>query len=142
MTHLHLDIVSAECHLFSGSVSMVFATGVLGELGITPGHAPLITLLKPGYVKALSLSDHKEDLAQEEVFYISGGILEVQPELVTILADTGIRAESLDEALALEASNQARSQLMQLKGEEDYSLALRELAQAAAQLQAIKKLRR
>jgi F-type H+-transporting ATPase subunit epsilon len=133
---MHLDIVSAEQHIFSGLVETVIATGKLGELGIYPGHTPLLTSLKPGVVRVITQG------GKEEVFYVSGGILEVQPNIVTILADTAARASDLDEAAALEAKQRAEHALKDKAAEIEYSKALSELAEAAAQLRAIRQLRK
>jgi len=133
---VHVDIVSAEKAIFSGLAEMVVASGTLGELGITPGHAPLLSSLKPGQVK-LTLQSGKE-----EIFYISGGMLEVLPDRVTVLCDTAAHAADLNEAAALEAKKRAEALLADQKGDYDYSRAASELAQAAAQLEAIGKLRR
>jgi F-type H+-transporting ATPase subunit epsilon len=133
---VHLDIVSAEGEIFSGLAEMVLATGLLGELGITPGHAPLLTALKPGQVRVIHQG------GAEEIFYISGGMLEVQPNIVTVLADTVIRAHDIDEQAALEAKERAEKALAKHDAEFDYSKALTELAEAAAQLQAIRQLRK
>ena len=98
---VHVDIVSAETEIFSGLAEMVVATGSLGELGIAPGHAPLLSELRPGQVRVIKQG------GEEELYYISGGMLEVQPHFITILADTAIRADDLDEAAALEAKEKA-----------------------------------
>jgi F-type H+-transporting ATPase subunit epsilon len=132
---LRLDIVSAEREIFSGQTEMVFVTGIMGELGIAPGHAPLLTALKPGNVRAL-LSNQ-----EEEVFYISGGMLEVQPYIVTVLADTVVRASDIDEAAALEAKEKAEKILAQKNTEVDFARASAELAEAIAQIQAARKLK-
>ncbi len=132
---IHVDIVSAEASIYSGLAEMVFAPGELGELGIAPRHAPLVTRLKPGEVR---VNTGKEELD----FFISGGILEVQPHLVTVLADTAIRAGDLDEAKALEAKKQAEDALADKSSEIDFVKAQAELAEAAAQLQAISRLRK
>jgi len=133
---MHLDIVSAEKEIFSGVVQYVVATGQLGEIGIKPGHAPLLTILKPGLV-TVTLAD-----GQEMVLYVSGGMLEVQPFYTTILADEVERAEDLDEASALEAKKRAET-LMQNKNEKiDFSVAAAELARAVAQIRAIQKIRK
>ena len=132
----HLDIVSAEREIFSGLIEMVVATGELGELGIVPGHAPLLTLLKPGEVRVIQTG------GIEDIYYVSGGMVEVQAKAVTILADTVKRAEDLDEVSALAAKAQAEAVLMQKKGDIDYSVAAVELAQAIAQIRAIQKVRR
>ncbi|OGT42594.1 MAG: F0F1 ATP synthase subunit epsilon [Gammaproteobacteria bacterium RIFCSPHIGHO2_12_FULL_40_19] len=135
MKTLELDIVSAEASIFKGEVSFVVVTGSAGELGIHPGHAPLLTALKPGQIRA-TLKDGKE-----EVFYMSGGMLEVQPTMVSILADTALRADDLDEAAALSAKLHAEKILQEKTDGMEYSRALAELAEAAAQLRAISLLR-
>jgi len=132
---IHVDIVSAEASIYSGLAEMVFAPGELGELGIAPRHAPLVTRLKPGEVR---VNTGKEELD----FFISGGILEVQPHLVTVLADTAIRADDLDEAKALAAKKQAEDVLADKTSDIDFAKAQAELAEAAAQLQAISRLRK
>ena len=133
---MHLDIVSAERAIFSGPVEMVIATGELGELGVVPGHAPLLTLLKPGEIRVTQLG------GQDEIFYVSGGILEVQPNCVSVLADMVERADSLDEAVALEAKARAEEAMADKNSEIDYSLASMELARAIAQIRAIQKVRK
>lgn len=133
---IHCDIVSAEEALFSGLVEMVIATGTLGELGVTYGHAPLLTGLKPGALRLIKAS------GEEEVFYLSGGFLEVQPGVVSILADTALRADSIDEAAALEAKKQAELDMQNQTGEMDYTLAASRLAEAAAQLRTVEELRK
>ncbi len=133
---MHLDIVSAEQEIFSGTVEMVFAPAVMGEVGVTPRHAPLITRLKPGEVIA------RLPGGEEESFYVSGGILEVQPHVVTVLSDTGVRAADLDEAAAMEAQASAEKALQDSEAVIDQARARAELAQAAAQLQAIRRLRK
>lgn len=132
---IRLEIVSAETALFSGDCEMVFAPGVMGELGILPRHTPLITRLKPGEVRA------KLAGGEEESFYVSGGMLEIQPYVVTVLSDTGVRADDLDKAAALEAQQEAERMLSEGKSEIDQARVRAELAQAAAQLAAIKRLR-
>ena len=133
---MHLTIVSAEAAIFSGVVEMVIASGEGGELGILPGHTPLVTSLKPGVIRAVLQG------SQEEVFYVSGGILEVQPDVVTVLADTAVRAADLDEAAAMEVKERAEKALSSKKAEIEYSAALSELSEAAAQLRAIQRLRK
>tara|TARA_R110000822_G_scaffold187752_9_gene326615 strand:- start:26631 stop:27062 length:432 start_codon:yes stop_codon:yes gene_type:complete len=133
---VHCDIVSAEQSLFSGLVELVVATGSQGELGITFGHAPLLTDLKPGPVRII-----KQD-GEEEIYYLSGGYLEVQPNIISILSDTALRADDLDEAAALEAKKQAEHELSNQSGEFDYSRAASQLAVAAAQLRTIDQLRK
>ena len=132
---IHVDIVSAEASIYAGLAEMVFAPGELGELGIAPRHAPLVTRLKPGEVR---VNTGKEELG----FFISGGILEVQPHLVTVLADTAIRADDLDDAKALEAKKQAEEALADKSSDIAFAKAQAELAEGAAQLQAISRLRK
>ena len=132
---LHVDIVSAEAEIFSGTATMVFAPAEMGEVGIAPRHAPLVTRLKPGEVR---LQTQEGD---EKSFFVSGGLLEVQPHIVTVLADTAIRAADLDEAQALEAMERAEKMLAEKAADIDYAKAQSELAQSMAQLAAIKKLR-
>lgn len=133
---VHCDIVSAEQSLFSGLVELLVATGSQGELGITFGHAPLLTDLKPGPVRVV-----KQE-GEEEIYYLSGGFLEVQPNSISILADTAFRADDLDEAAALEAKQQAEHDISNQSGEFDYSRAASQLAAAAAQLRTIEQLRK
>ena len=133
---IHVDIVSAEQEIFSGAAEMVFAPGVLGEVGITPNHTALITVLKPGDVR-VKLPDGKE-----EHFYVSGGILEVQPHVVTVLSDIGLRARDLDEAKAMEAKDRAEKAMEGTMADMEYAKAEAELAQAVAQLRAIERLRK
>jgi len=132
---LHVDIVSAEAEIFSGTATMVFAPAEMGEVGIAPRHAPLVTRLKPGEVR---VQTQKGD---EMSFFVSGGMLEVQPHVITVLADTAIRADDLDEAQAMEAKERAEKMLSDKSAELDYAKAQAELAQSIAQLAAIKKLR-
>lgn len=131
----HLDIVSAESEIFSGLVEKLFVTGAMGDMEIMHGHAPLLTTLKPGPVWV-----HKQN-GQEEVFYISGGMLEVQPKVTTVLADTALRAKDVDEAHALEAKKRAEAMLAGRIKDFDYAQAQSQLAEAIAQLRALKKLR-
>jgi F-type H+-transporting ATPase subunit epsilon len=133
---IQVDIVSAEEQIFSGEAYMVYAPAVMGEVGIAPRHTPLISPLKPGEIR-LDVGDGKE-----EFFFISGGILEVQPHLVTVLSDTAIRAHDLDEAAALEAQKRAKDALADQQSDLDVAKAKAELAAAAAQIAAIKKLRK
>ncbi|EKD92439.1 MAG: F0F1 ATP synthase subunit epsilon [uncultured bacterium] len=135
MKTIQLDIVSAEASIFHGAVRFVSVTGDVGELGIHPGHSPLLTSLKPGQVHAI-LED-----GREEIFYISGGMLEVQPIMVSVLADTALRADDLDEVAALSAKTQAENILREKTTGIEYSTALAELAEATAQLRAISLLR-
>ena len=133
---VHCDIVSADESLFSGSVKMVVATGSLGELGITPGHAPLLSDLRPGPVRLV-----KEN-GEEEVYYLSGGYLEVQPGSIAILADTAVRAGDIDEAAAAEAVKTAEQAIADQSGEIEYSKAAAMLAEATAQLRTVQTLRK
>lgn len=135
MPTIELDIVSAEASIFNGKVTFVSVTGAIGEIGIYPGHSPLLTSLKPGQIRA-TLPNGKE-----EVFYMSGGMLEVQPNMVSILADTAVRAEDLDEAAVIAAKQRAEKIVQQKAEGIEYSKALSELAEAAAQLHAITTLR-
>jgi len=132
---IHCDIVSAEEEIFSGLVELLVATGDLGELGVNYGHAPLLTALVPGPVRIV-----KQD-GGEEVYYVSGGFLEVQPGIVTILADTALRADDVDEAAAEEAQREAEQALANQSGEFDYGRASAQLAEAAAQLATLRKLK-
>jgi len=133
---VHVDIVSAESEIFSGSAEMVFAPAVMGEVGILPRHAPLLTHLKPGEVRV-----RKAD-GEEEAFYVSGGILEIQPHVVTVLSDTALRAKDIDEAAATEAKQRAEQALQDQTSEFEYAQAERELAEAVAQLHALQRLRK
>lgn len=133
---MQIEIVSAEISIFSGEATHVVVTGLLGELGIYPGHTQLLTALKPGPVRIV-----KPD-GEDEILYISGGILEVQPQFVSILADTAIRAADLDELAALEAKEHAERVLSDKQADIDYAKATAELAQAVAQLQVISKLKK
>lgn len=136
MYTFHLDIVSAEKSIFSGTVDSLVATGQLGELGIVPGHAPLLTSLKPGAVR---VKDHS---GNEEHFYVSGGMLEVQPYVTTILADTVVRADDVDEAAAIAAKEAAEAAMADQNSEIEYSKAAAELAEAVAQLRTIQAIRK
>jgi F-type H+-transporting ATPase subunit epsilon len=133
---VHVDIVSAEKEIFSGLAEMVFAPAELGEVGISPRHAPLITKLNPGEVRV------KVNVDESYQFYISGGLLEVQPHLVTILADTAIRAKDIDEAAVLNAKAKAEEALADKSGKVDYATAQSELAQAVMQLRTLDRLRK
>ncbi|MDH3526945.1 MAG: F0F1 ATP synthase subunit epsilon [Gammaproteobacteria bacterium] len=132
---MHVDIVSAEKAIFSGTATMLFAPAEMGEVGIAPRHAPLLTWLKPGEVRVLTQE------GEERSYFVSGGILEVQPHVVTVLADTAVRARDLDEAAALEAIARAEHMLADKQADIDYAKAQVELAQSAAQLRTIQKLR-
>lgn len=133
---IHIDIVSAEAQIFSGLAESVVAMGALGELGIHPRHSPLLTFLKPGPIRIV------KSPGDEEIFYIKGGVLEVQPSGITVLADTVIRAADLDEVAVLEAKEKAEQMLQDRKSEVDYAKATGDLAQAMAQLQSIRKLKK
>ncbi|MDR1461831.1 MAG: F0F1 ATP synthase subunit epsilon [Azoarcus sp.] len=134
---VHVDIVSAEEQIFSGLAEFVALPGETGELGILPGHMPLMTRIKPGAVRVKL--PHREE---EELVFVAGGILEIQPGLVTVLADTAIRGKDLDEVKALEAKRKAEEALTQQSTQIDYTKAQAELAEAVAQIHAIEKLRK
>ena len=137
MTHtIRVDIVSAEAEIYHGDAVMVVATGELGELGITPRHAPLITRLKPGHVDVVLAGGERQQ------FYISGGILEVQPQAITVLADTAARAADLDEASAQRAKKEAEDALANRTDAVEVAEAQAKLAQALAQLQALERMRK
>ena len=133
---LHVDIVSAEQSIFSGEAEMVVAPGEAGELGILPEHAALLTRIRPG-----TLRIKIPGVNREEIIYVSGGMMEVQPDVVTVLADTSVRAHDLDEAKAMEAKRRAEEALTNRTGALEIAQAQVELAQAAAQIAAIRKLR-
>jgi F-type H+-transporting ATPase subunit epsilon len=135
MPTIQVDIVSAEGEIYSGNANMVFAPARLGEVGIAPRHAPLLTALKPGEVRV------EDTDGKEHFFYITGGMLEIQPHLVTILADTALRGEQLDEAAALQAQQDAEEALIGVSGETDLARAQLELAEARARYQAAQKLK-
>ncbi len=134
---VHVDVVSAEEQVFSGLAEFVALPGEVGELGILPGHMPLITRIKPGAVR-LKLPNQ----AEEELIFVAGGLLEVQPGLVTVLADTAIRGKDLDEAKAQDAKRLAEEAMQNKSSELDYARAQAELAEAVAQLAAIQRLRK
>jgi F-type H+-transporting ATPase subunit epsilon len=133
----HVDVVSAEEAIFSGLAEMIVVPGQMGELGIYPRHAPLLTRIKPGSVR-LRLPNQAEDV----LIYVSGGMLEVQPNIVTVLADTAIRSGDLDEARALEAKRLAEEAIKKHSSEIDFAQAQAELIEAVAQLQAIQRIRK
>lgn len=133
---LRLDIVSAEKQIFSGDATLVFVTGEMGELGVAPGHSQLLTTLRPGYVRAILPSQ------EEEVFYISGGMLEVQPYIVTVLADEASRASDIDEAAAIAAKEQAEKALDGKLSAIDLAKATAEIAEIAAQIRAVQRLKK
>lgn len=132
---MHIDIVSAEEEIYSGVCEMVFAPLETGEVGVMPRHAPLLARMKPGEVRVRKGED-------EQMFVVSGGLLEIQPHVVTVLADTAVRAKDLDEAQALEAKQRAEEALKGKKADMDYAKAQAELMEAVAQLRAIEKLRK
>ena len=136
MATVQCDIVSANDSLFSGSVEMVVATGSLGGVGINPGHAPLLSDLKPGPVRII------KPAGEEEIYYLSGGYIEVQPNAISILADTAVRAKDIDEAAAAEAVKAAAQGLANQNGEIEYSKAAAMLAEATAQLRTVQTLRK
>lgn len=133
---VHVDIVSAEQEIYSGLVEMVFAPAELGEVGIAPRHAPFITKLVPGEVR-VKVNDN-----ESHPFYVSGGLLEVQPHLVTVLADTAVRAKDIDEASALEAKARAEQALVDKSSKIDYATAQAQLAEAVMQLRTLDRLRK
>lgn len=136
MATIHVDIVSAEGEIFSGEAAMVFAPAVMGEIGIAPRHAPLLTTLKPGEVRV------QTPAGEEQFFYVSGGALEIQPHLVTVLADTALRAKDIDEAAAIQAKQRAEEALKDRGDQIELAEAQVELARAVAQLKALEKLRK
>lgn len=136
MSHIKCQIVSAEEEIFSGEVAMVFATGEMGELGIAPRHTPLLTRLKPGQVR-VELQD-----GSEEFYYVSGGLIEIQPHVVTVLADTAIRAHDLDEAAANKAKEEAEKMLEDKQSDLEIAQAQAQLAESLAQLAALERLRK
>lgn len=137
MATIHVDIVSAEGEIYSGDAGMVFAPAKMGDVGIAPRHAPLLTELRAGGVRV-----QPADGGEELYFYVSGGILEVQPHLVTVLADTALRARDIDEAAALEAKRRAEDALRNRESLIDYARAQAELAEAVAKLSALEHLRK
>ena len=136
MATFQCDIVSAEKEIFSGNVEQLIAAGVAGDLGILRGHAPLLTELKPGPVRVI------QESGEEELYYVTGGFLEVQPNVVSVLADTPTRASDLDEAEAEQARQHALASLNEKQTELDYARAAAELAEATAQLRTLQQLRR
>lgn len=136
MSTMRVEVVSAEAEIFSGEATMLIATAEAGDVGIYPQHTPMLTRLKAGDVRL-----QQED-GSEEVIYVSGGILEVTPKVVTVLSDTAMRADDIDEAAALEAKAKAEQALKDTKADMNYAKAKAELAQAAAQLQALKKIKK
>lgn len=136
MATIHVDIVSAEREIFSGDAAMVFAPALLGEVGIAPGHTAMLTRMSPGEVRVQLPG------GEEHAFYVSGGMLEVQPKIVTVLSDTAMRAHDLDEAAVLKAKQAAEDTLKDRSGKLDVTKAQAELAELAAQLLTIQRLRR
>lgn len=134
---VHIDVVSAEASIFSGEAEFVVAPAGAGEVGIYPNHAPMITTIKPGALRIKQASEQEETL-----IFISGGLLEVQPGMITVLADTAIRGQDLDEAKAIAAKAAAEEALKNRSADIDYAKAQAELAEAVAQIQAIEKLRK
>lgn len=135
MAQMHCDVVSSRESLFSGDITLLVADGVAGQIGIMPGHAPLVTLLKPGTIKVTLAG------SGEELIYVSGGVLEVQPHVITVLADTAARASDLNEAQILEARREAEAQLANQRSELDTGAALAALAETAAQLATLQKMK-
>jgi F-type H+-transporting ATPase subunit epsilon len=133
---IHVDIVSAEGEIFSGTATMVFAPAIEGEIGIAPRHAPLLTTLRAGEVRV------QTEAGEEHLFYVGGGAIEIQPHLVTVLADTALRARDIDEAAALAAKQRAEESLKDKVGAMEVAEAQAELARAAAQLRLLAKLRK
>jgi len=131
----HIHIVSAEQEIFSGTANMVFAPAEMGEVGIAPRHTPLLTRLKPGEVRV------QMEGQNEQFFYVSGGIIEIQPHVVTVLADTAVRATDIDEAAALKAKERAERAMIDKTSDFEYAKAQAELAEAVAQLRTIKNIR-
>jgi F-type H+-transporting ATPase subunit epsilon len=136
MATIHVDIVSAEGQIFSGEAAMVFAPAAMGELGIAPRHAPLLTTLKAGEVRVQLPG------GEEQLFFVGGGAIEIQPHIVTVLADTALRAKDIDEAAALQAKQRAEEALKDRGSQVEIAEAQAELARAVAQIKAIEKLRK
>ena len=136
MATIHVDIVSAEGQIFSGEAAMVFAPAVMGDIGIAPRHAPLLTTLRPGEVRVQLPG------GEEQFFFVGGGAIEIQPHLVTVLADTALRAKDIDEAAALQAKQRAEEALKDRSGAVELAEAQAELVRATAQIRALEKLRK
>ena len=136
MNTIQVDIVSAEKEIFSGEAQMVFAPAIMGEVGIAPGHTPLVTKMSPGEVRVMDLEGN------ESAFYVSGGLLEVQPTIITVLSDTAERAEDLDEAAIIKAKEEAEKAVNEKDSKIDYAKAQIALAEAAAQLQTLQRMRK
>ncbi len=133
---MHCDIVSAEKEIFSGEITMLIANGSLGEIGILPGHAPLLTGINPGPVRL------RFENGEEDVFFASGGYLEIQPHVITVLADTAARADDIDEAAAARAKEQAERAMHEQSAEFEYSVAAAQLAEASARLRTLEELKK
>jgi F-type H+-transporting ATPase subunit epsilon len=133
---MHVNIVSAENEIYSGTVTQVFAPAEMGEVGVMPRHAPMLSTLKPGVVRVISQE------GEEQTFYVSGGILEIQPHVVTILSDTALRAADIDESAAMEAKARAESAMKDKASDMDYAKAKTELIEAVAQIEALRKVRK
>ncbi len=133
---MHVNIVSAESEIYSGTVTQVFAPAEMGEVGVLPRHAPMLSTLKAGVVRVIPQE------GEEQTFYVSGGILEIQPHVVTILSDTALRAADIDEAAALEAKLRAETAMKDKASDMDYAKAKSELIEAIAQIEALKKIRK
>jgi F-type H+-transporting ATPase subunit epsilon len=133
---MHVNIVSAEREIYSGTVTQVFAPAEMGEVGIMPRHAPMLSTLKAGIIRVVPQE------GDEQTFYASGGILEIQPHVVTILSDTALRAADIDEAAALEAKARAEATMKEKSSDMDYAKAKSELLEAVAQIEALKKIRK
>ena len=131
---MHVNIVSAEQEIYSGTVTQVFAPAEMGEVGVMPRHAPMLSTLKPGVVRVISQD------GEEQTFFVSGGILEIQPHVVTILSDTALRAADIDESAALEAKSRAEAAMKDKASDMDYAKAKSELIEAVAQIEALKKI--
>lgn len=133
---IHVNIVSAEQEIYSGTVTQVFAPAEMGEVGVLPRHAPMLSTLKAGVVRVISQE------GEEQSFYVSGGILEIQPHIVTILSDTALRATDIDESAALEAKSRAEALMKDKASDMDYAKAKSELIEAVAQIEALKNIRK
>ncbi len=133
---MHVNIVSAESEIYSGTVTQVFAPAEMGEVGVMPRHAPMLSTLKAGVVRVIPLE------GDEQTFFVSGGILEIQPHVVTILSDTALRATDIDESAALEAKSRAEAAMKDKASDMDYAKAKSELIEAVAQIETLKKIRK
>ena len=133
---MHVNIVSAESEIYSGTVTQVFAPAEMGEVGVMPRHAPMLSTLKAGVVRVIPQE------GDEQTFFVSGGILEIQPHVVTILSDTALRAADIDESAALEAKTRAEMAMKDKASDMDYAKAKSELIEAVAQIEALKKIRK